>query len=201
MREVLKRNNVINLFTIPSASITIISTKEIKKVDDLKGLKMRAPNPLLIKFLGALGSSNVHVATGEVYQALQLGVIDGVASTTNTYLLRKWHEPAKYFLNVPLGLQPHYAIMNLDRWNKMPKDIQMLFLNIGKQIETELFQTTKAADDDVRKKLADLLEENLLSPDEYDKWSDIGQKVWNEWADQGVEYMKALNLAKKITGK
>ena len=201
LRKGLEANKVINLFAIPSASITIISTKPIRTMEDFKGLKMRAPSPRLIDFLGKLGASNVHVTTGEVYQALQLGVIDGVASTTNTFLLRKWHEPAKYFLNTVLALQPHYAIMNLDKWNKLPKDIQKLFLDTGKEIEDELYTTVDKADGDIRRQLTGLLETNVLTPQEYKRWSEVGRLVWDDWAKQGPEFVEALELAKKITGK
>ena len=201
LRRGLTSNRVVNLFAIPSASITIVSNKLIRTMEDLKGLKMRAPSPDLIDFLGKLGASNVHVTTGEVYQALQLGVIDGVATTTNTFLLRKWYEPAKYFLNTILAIQPHYVIMNLDKWNKLPKDIQELFIEVGKEIEDEMYLTVEREDLEVRKKLTGLLETNVLSPQEYKKWSEIARLVWDDWAKQGPEFEEALALARQITGK
>lgn len=70
LKKGLESNKVVNLFAIPSASITIVSGKPIQTMEDFKGLKMRAPTPQLIDFLGRLGASNVHVAAGEVYQAL-----------------------------------------------------------------------------------------------------------------------------------
>jgi TRAP-type C4-dicarboxylate transport system substrate-binding protein len=203
--EILRRGlvsaRVRNLFALPAASITAISSKPIRSIEEISKLKMRSPTPQLIDFLGKLGASNVHVATGEVYQALQLGVIDGVVSTTNSFLLRKWHEPAKYFLDTTLGLIPHYAIINLDKWNKLPKDIQKIMLDTGKEIEDEMYATVKDDDDQVRKQLRENLETYVLSPQEYARWSERARLVWEDWSKQGPEYVEALKLSREIIGK
>lgn len=91
--------------------------------------------------------------------------------------------------------------MNLDKWNKLPADIQRIFLDAGKEIENELYTTVTKDDNDVRNELTKLLETKVLTKEEYAKWSQVGRLVWDHWAKQGPVFVEALNLARKITGK
>ena len=189
------------LFAIPFASITTILRKPVRTLEDVKGLKLRSPTAQLIDYLGQLGASNVHIATAEVYQALQLGTIDGVVSTTETYIRRKWHETVRYFLDTPLGLYPQYSVINLDKWNSLPIDIQKIMVEVSKEIEDDLYDKIGRYDDEIREKLRGLLETYALPPDEYIRWAKKARPVWDDWAKQGSCYAEALELAKKIVGK
>ena len=55
---------------------SIVSKKPIKTIDDFKGLKVRTPQGMIAEILTKLGASIVVLPGGEVYSALDKGVVD-----------------------------------------------------------------------------------------------------------------------------
>jgi tripartite ATP-independent transporter DctP family solute receptor len=69
--------------------------KPVKTVADLKGVKMRVQATLTEDTLfPAYGAQVVHMPFGEVYTALQTGVVDMGENGINNYLVNKHYEPA-----------------------------------------------------------------------------------------------------------
>ncbi|HZQ13221.1 MAG TPA: TRAP transporter substrate-binding protein [Pseudolabrys sp.] len=69
--------------------------KPVQKVADLKGVKMRVQATVTEdNTFPAYGAQVVHMAFGEVYTALQTGVVDMAENGINNYLINKHYEPA-----------------------------------------------------------------------------------------------------------
>lgn len=94
-------------------------TRRIRRLDDLKGLRIRAPTELL-DVLHDLGAAPVNMPMDEVYSALAKGVIDGVVAPPDTLKALRFAEVAKYFytLAVPRGAYPARA-MSERRWKAL----------------------------------------------------------------------------------
>lgn len=72
--------------------------KPVYRVKDLVGLKIRAmENEVYVKLMGLLGAKAVPMAYGEVYRALQTGVIDGAENDFGSYYTQKHYELAPYY--------------------------------------------------------------------------------------------------------
>ncbi|HTM95150.1 MAG TPA: TRAP transporter substrate-binding protein DctP [Croceibacterium sp.] len=101
-------------------------SKPVRKLADLRGMRIRAPTELLA-VLSGLGADPVNMPMGEVYSALAKGVIDGVVAPPDT--LRALHlvEVANYFyeLRVPRGAYPARA-MSAKRWRSLEEWQQAL---------------------------------------------------------------------------
>ena len=92
-----------------------------KKIDkpDLTGLKIRI-TPVYRDFFQAMGAAVMTTAPGEVYTALERGVIDGYGWPIHALFDLNWQEKTKYrvdpgFYNAEVSL-----IMNLDKWKALP---------------------------------------------------------------------------------
>jgi len=86
----------INLWPRPFRKMTN-SKLPIEKPEDLAGLKFRVPNnPLWVEFFGKLGAVPTPMAFAEVYNALQLKVVDGQENPINVPLSAKFYEVQKY---------------------------------------------------------------------------------------------------------
>jgi TRAP-type transport system periplasmic protein len=86
----------INLWPRPFRQMTN-SKLPIEKPEDLAGLKFRVPNnPLWVEFFGKLGAVPTPMAFAEVYNALQLKVVDGQENPINVPLSAKFYEVQKY---------------------------------------------------------------------------------------------------------
>jgi tripartite ATP-independent transporter DctP family solute receptor len=72
-------------------------TKQVQKPADMKGLKIRTvEGPINTVAMRALGSSVTPMAMGELYTALQMGVVEGQENPLNTIYAQKFYEVQKY---------------------------------------------------------------------------------------------------------
>lgn len=86
----------VNLWPRPFRQMTN-SKRPIAKPEDLSGLKFRVPNnPLWVEFFGKLGAVPTPMAFAEVYNALQLKVVDGQENPIKVPLSAKFYEVQKY---------------------------------------------------------------------------------------------------------
>ncbi len=73
------------------------SRKAITGPQDLAGMKLRVPNnPLWVEFFGKMGAVPTPMAFGEVYNALQLRVVDGQENPVNIPVTAKFYEVQKF---------------------------------------------------------------------------------------------------------
>ncbi|HEX9463392.1 MAG TPA: TRAP transporter substrate-binding protein [Alphaproteobacteria bacterium] len=85
--------HVIGLATLGLRSM--YSKREIKKIDDIKGLKVRVQaTPTEDTMFPAYGAQTVHMPFGNVYTSLQTGVVDVAENGVNVYLVNKHYEVA-----------------------------------------------------------------------------------------------------------
>ncbi|MBU2886323.1 TRAP transporter substrate-binding protein [Gilvimarinus agarilyticus] len=124
-----------NLIPFPAGSTGIQMggwfNKEINTLDDLSGLKMRIPG-LAGEVFNRAGGTSVNIPGGELYTALQTGVIDaaewvgpandmafGFHEIAQYYYYPGWHEPGSMM----------ELIINKDAYNSLPADLQAIVAN------------------------------------------------------------------------
>jgi len=126
-RKVYAKHGLYYLDPVPLYWEHIMSKKPLKGVEDLKGLKMRAAG-LSADAFAALGASIVVLPGGEIYQALEKGVIDACEFTTPTanYALGL-HEVAKYIILPTYSSNDNQdAIINMKAWEELPDDLKAI---------------------------------------------------------------------------
>ena len=91
-----------------------------KKIDkpDLTGLKIRV-TPVYRDFFMALGANVVTTAPGEVYTALERGVVDGYGWPIGGIFDLNWHEKTKFRVDPGFYMAEVSVVMNLDSWKKL----------------------------------------------------------------------------------
>ena len=124
--------------------------RRIDSLDDLAGLRLRAPAELL-EVLRHFGADPVEMPMGEVYSALAKGVLDGVVAPQDTLRSLHFAEVASFFntLHVPRGAYAARA-MGERRWRTLT-DEQRELLARGKAVweralETELLAAEAAGE-------------------------------------------------------
>src|SRR5580658_7279477 len=102
-------------------------SKPINSPDDLKGMKIRLPvAPLFISLFKHLGASPTPINFGEVYSALQTGLVDGQENPLILIDTAKLYEVQKYCSmtnHIWVGL---HAAFNPDAWKRLSPDLQAL---------------------------------------------------------------------------
>lgn len=95
----LEENGLVGLAWYDAGARNFYNAKrEIKTPDDMKGLKIRVQETkLMMDLVSSLGASPVAMAFGDVYSALQTGVIDGAENNWPSYDSTHHYEVAKYY--------------------------------------------------------------------------------------------------------
>jgi C4-dicarboxylate-binding protein DctP len=108
-----------NGFKIMSAN------REIKKPDDMLGLKIRIQSSKVLEAqIKALGAIPQVMAFSEVYQALQTGVVDGQENTPSNMFTQKMHEVQAHTALTNHGYIGYAVIVNKKFWDGIPADIR-----------------------------------------------------------------------------
>jgi TRAP-type transport system periplasmic protein len=94
----------------------IILRAPVTPAGDLSGRKIRG-TPSYNTVVSMLGGSSVVLPPGEVYSALEKGVVDGAAWPAAGVLGMRWYEVAKYMLRPGFGYSTYLFLMNLNAWN------------------------------------------------------------------------------------
>src|ERR1700733_10860544 len=77
---------------------SVLAKKPVQTPEDLAGLKIRTlPNPVITECLRLMGAAATPLAFGEIYTALQAGVLDGLEHDPPTILASKFYETAKFY--------------------------------------------------------------------------------------------------------
>ncbi len=121
---------VLTMFT--TAPSNIMSTIPIKTLADLKGVPIRASGGAA-QILKAWGANRVGMPMPETPEALQKGVVKGLFSSLEVMKDFKFAELCKYVTMTQTPVYPFAVIMNMDKWNSLPKDVQKVFDELGTQ--------------------------------------------------------------------
>jgi len=159
--------------------------RPIKTLEDFDGLKIRTMKaPVHISAFKALGASPTPMPFGELYTAMQTGVVDGEENPPSLFYAMKFYEVQKYF-----SLTRHVYLAGLTLINKpffdgLPEDIQTIVRTSFQ--EAAKFQRDLVRKDDAEKveMLKTKLAVNDISKEEFQKMKKATEKVYDEWADK-----------------
>jgi TRAP-type C4-dicarboxylate transport system substrate-binding protein len=99
----------------------IWSNVKINSVADLKGKKLRCPSTPFVEVTKALGAVPVSLVGGEIYSAMNKGIIDGTWACADMAAAFKIAEVAKYVVMTNIGTVTHSWAMNKDSYAKLPE--------------------------------------------------------------------------------
>jgi TRAP-type C4-dicarboxylate transport system substrate-binding protein len=141
-----------------------------KKIDkpDLTGLKLRI-TPVYREFFQALGATVVQTPPGEVYTALERGVVDGYGWPINGIFDFNWHEKTKFrvdpgFYNAEVSL-----VMNLNKWKALNAQQRDLLMKHVIALENANESWKKVNEEDIRKQKEAGIQTIAFGRDYYDR--------------------------------
>jgi TRAP-type C4-dicarboxylate transport system substrate-binding protein len=177
--------------------IPLYSIKPIRKVEDIKGMKIRTHGSTAL-FVEQLGASTVFIPGEEVYMALSTKAIDaatwgGFAST----FPRKWFEVAKYVIHPPLVpmYQQNDLAINKRVFNSLPEELQgilqtaadlaMWDCRMGEAMNNEAaWQKMKAAGNEII----------TLPAADVAKMTEAARHVWDNVASRSPDSYQAMKI-------
>ncbi|WBU56177.1 TRAP transporter substrate-binding protein [Paracoccus sediminicola] len=125
------------------------SQKPIESIDDLEGMKFRVmQNDVFVDMMDALGANATPMPYGEVYSAIQTGVIDGAENNYPSYDSSGHSEVAKYFTLDQHLMVPEIVAMSKSTWDGLSAEDQEIIRAAAENSETverELWAEQEAA--------------------------------------------------------
>jgi len=166
--------------------------KPVNKLEDLKGLKIRATGTTG-KLVQALGGIQVGMPMPDTYDALSRGVVEGVWCPIEA--LQGWRL-GEVVHNTTMATAAAssvamFVVMNKEKWNSLPGDIQKII----EQINDEWIDKQGQVWDDIDKAGLEFVKakgHNIINlpPAEQDRWSNAVRPLLDEY----VKSMKAKDL-------
>jgi TRAP-type C4-dicarboxylate transport system substrate-binding protein len=152
-------------------------------VEQLSGRKIAAAGPN-IPWLKAVNAVPVQSNLNEAYTSLQTGVYDGWIMIPDATYSFKLHEVARNYTITSFGAIPNTMItMNRNTWRKLPKEVQQIFLEVGREytkLQTEASQIK--ADNSIKSMKDAGTTVRELSWDEKVKWANALTNIPKEKA-------------------
>lgn len=130
--------NMVGLAWMDGGVRNLYTKEPVRSLEDLKGMKIRViGNPLFIDTLNAMGANGIAMDTGEIFSALQSGVIDGAENNPPTMLEHNHFRNAKYYSLTGHLILPEPIVISKTTWNKLSAEQQDLVKKFAKEAQFE----------------------------------------------------------------
>lgn len=176
----------------------------VRKMEELKGCKIRTPGGVLNDTLVVLGATPVAVAVVDMYSALQSGVLDGVSLAEASQISHRSYEVVKYASRLNMGGPGIHIWANLKTWNELPQHIRDIITQAGRDMrehyaKAQKIYWTKTTPEILKKAGVELIE---ITPQERARLREATKVIRQKWeakytAEEGEVVKKLFNVIYK----
>ena len=155
------------------AAAVMTRSKPVRRLEDMKGMKIRTPSSAQSEQLIALGATPIDMPAGQIYNSIERGVVDGALISMAGAIDFKLLEVCRYFtIDVPVGRSPFMINMNLARYQKLPADLrQIIDQTTGLEVSLKAASSIQKHSDDAVAAAKRDKEVISLSADEQKRWT------------------------------
>ncbi|MCK6452308.1 MAG: TRAP transporter substrate-binding protein DctP [Alphaproteobacteria bacterium] len=181
-------------WTMPPQNFWLV--KPVTRLDEMKGLKVRAWNPEQVEMMRALGGSAVSITSAEVIPALERKVIDGAITSALSASDWRAFDIVKfgYMVNMTMGHQ--VMMVNSAELRKLPAGVRQTFLAKAAEWTAKYRQMSEQGDQSARQNLiANKVTLTEPSADDQRKAQQLMRPMWDQWAGKHGAIGKSLLAA------
>jgi tripartite ATP-independent transporter DctP family solute receptor len=132
----------------PNGRKSLTSNKSLDSIAAMKGQKFRVMDSrILMEQFAAVNASAVAIQFGELYTALQTGVIDGQENPLDTISTMKFHEVQKNLLVTEHGVMEDVVLFNPGWWQKLPAAHRDVIVKAFEEVRPQFEKNKDAAQD------------------------------------------------------
>lgn len=190
--------NLVALGWMDGGTRNLYSKKPVRQISDLKGMKIRVQgNPVFIETINAMGGNGIAMATGEIFSALQTGVIDGAENNPPTMLEHNHYQNAKFYTLTEHLILPEPIVMSKITWNKLNPEQQALVKKLAReaQMEERVLWDKKSSEAEAKLK-AGGVEFITLTPEQKKAFYDATQPVRDKYGAPYKELITRIEAVK-----
>lgn len=118
---------------------SLYTKKPVRSPADLKGQKIRMMgNPLFVDTMNAMGGNGISMGYGEVFTALQTGVVDGAENNAPSFFTSNhYNTGAKFYTQTNHLMIPELLVVSKVAWDKLAPPDQALLKKFGREAQME----------------------------------------------------------------
>ena len=192
MQKEYEAVKLLALWAHPPGSFFTVK-KPIRKIDDLKGMKIRTASPFVTKALKEFGAAPVSMPVTEIYTSLERGVVDGTVLPYEAIWVFKMADLVKYATEkTKFYTMTMTVVMNKKKWDSLPRDVQKIIDdNSGLAMSLACGKAFDGAESALRKKCLEKGIEAITLPEaELAKLKALSQPLSQGW----IKDMEAKGL-------
>lgn len=184
------------LYAVAWPAQGIFANRDLKTVEDLKGLKWRAYSPVTAKIAELAGAQPITVQAAELSQAMATGVIDSYMSSASTGYDSKTYEYIKKWYDNQAWLPKNAVIVNKKAFDALDPATQEALKKAGQQAEERGWKLSQEKGEWYKKELTKNGMEILTpTPELQSGMTKIGETMIDEWVnragDDGVAIIES----------
>ncbi len=134
--KLLDKQGLMPLFSVAWPPQGLYTKKEIKTVDDLKGIKFRAYNATLELFANLIGAAPTQVEVPDIPQAFTTGRVEAMITSPSTGANSKAWDFVTHYTDIQAWVPKNIVVVNKKAFRKLDKKIQDAILTAAKAAET-----------------------------------------------------------------
>lgn len=161
------------------------TTKPVKSLEDLQGMKIRASGAAMEQTVRALGAVPIQLTASEINDSLRRGTIDGAIWPYHAAPPYELEPLFKYGAEGPnLGSATIIFAMSESKWQSLPENVQKAIETAAAEAQENLCQWMEKEEARVRQEMIDKYgyKPTVLSEEETARWNERTAKVAEAWA-------------------
>lgn len=186
-------SNLVGLAFYDSGERSIYNSKKlIKTPEEMKGLKIRVqPSELAIDIFEAFGASATPMEYGEVYSAIQTGVLEGGENNFPSYFTSNHYEVAKYFTVNKYSGPPELLMASQSLWDKLSDEDKKVF----KEAALESVAVQREAWEKLTEESKEAVIENgneVFEVTDFAPWREAVEPIYEKYGEQYKVWLDKL---------
>ena len=170
--------------------------RDIKTVEDLKGLKIRMMgNPIFVDTMNSLGGNGVAMGMDQVMSALQTGVVDGAENNPPSYDSFGHVPMAKHYTLTEHLIIPELLVMSRKSFDALSKEDQALVIKVGQEAQ---FEQRKLWDERVEVSMKKIKDSgvNVITSADKTPFHNAVKPVWDKYGSKYTALVKRIQDTK-----
>ena len=181
--ELLSKQNIAVLFSVPWPPQGLYAKQEINKASDMKGQKFRATNSSTSRLAELAGAVPTQIEVADLAQAFATGRIDSMITSPSTGVSNKAWDFLSHFHHTQAWIPKNLVMVNIKAFKKLSKDNQNAVMAAARKAEGRGWNMSKAETD---AKIATLAKNGVKiitpSAELMSSLKDIGKIMSDEWS-------------------
>ncbi len=161
------------------------SQTAVESPADVEGLKIRTmENPMHLAAWEEMGANPTPMAFGELFSAMQQGVVDGQENPWGTIYLQNFFEVQDYTTNTGHVYSPFVLMVSKQFYDKLPSDLQDVVYEAAQEAKDHNRRTNREMNAAYLEDLKEVMNVTILTPEQKAAFQEAVQPVYNQFKDE-----------------